>query len=211
MRILFLLFAFLLSCQSEPQVTDPTSVQIVMGRDGQDHERQPIYRLRTPLSWIRRDPLPNDSLKDTKKSLVDFFIHDNDGIIRIAIHNFPSQAIEERIPPSAQIGRWKKQFDTVNASLTQTIPQSFNGYVGLLLSLIGTQNQQEQFLLAWTLQLADQHYRTLANLEPNALQNRADITIKATGPLSLFEKYRDQIVSSARSFELIDEIPQRNL
>ncbi len=206
-------FLWLISCSSGAPSTDAPQAQMeeIKGRD-LDGPRQAVYRLRVPNDWIRRDPLPDESLIDTTKFLCEFLIRDQSETVRIAIHNFPTNTLEQRIPPAAQIARWQRQFDPLYTNLSSTQPQSFSGYSGLLFTGVGLINGVETIVLGWSLLLGQEHYRTLSNTatQSNAAlykQMRADVSIKATGPRALVEKHQAAIVSFARSFELIDEIP----
>lgn len=206
--LIFTLVAlFLGGCQSDS--SPPTaSWQEIQGREQESNGiRTALYRMHIPYNWIRRDPLPTASLADTTLSLCDFFILEEEEKIRIAIHNFPFQAPEDRIPPTAQIARWKRQFDVLFNEASSVIPQAFSGYSGLLFVGAGKKNNTDEMVLAWSLQLAPEHDQSLSLEKPLEKQLRADVTIKASGPQKLMEKYRDEIISSARSFELIEEIP----
>lgn len=178
--------------------------------NGRDH--QPLYRIRAPESWIQRDPLPNESLTDTTKAICEFIIRESDEIIRIAIHNFPSEIIQERIPPEQQVFRWKNQFELLIPESSSTIPQAFSGYSGLLFEGIGILKGKSTMMLSWALQLAPEHYQILVHYSqmPNEKSMRADITIKAVGSLPLMKKHREAIIAMGRSFELIEEIPSRS-
>lgn len=185
-----------------------------MGRD-EGQGRQPVYRVRVPDSWIRHDPLPGDGVVDTTKALCEFILMEGPETIRIAIHNFPSKQLEERIPPEAQVARWQRQFESLEATESQVVPQAFSGYSGLFLTGVGTMQGRPTMVLAWALQLAQEHYRTLTHsiipeIKKNEDQMRSDVTIKAVGPKGLMEKHKREIIAFARSFELIMEIPARS-
>ncbi len=208
--IIFLLVVLAIAGRNY-QDTDPsvsTSVYEINGRN-----REPIYRIRVPNEWIWKTPLPKDSLADTTKALFEVIINDTEGIIRITIHNFPSESLEDRISPLSQVARWEHQFDSLEPNNSYTIPQAFSGYTGLLFHGTGILHEKRSVVLGWALQIAPEHYRTLLRMnEGNALtykQMRGDVTIKAVGPYSLIEKYETAIIAMARSFELIEEIPQR--
>ena len=194
------------SCQQDNKNNPSVHMQEIAGRD-----HTPIYRIRTPDSWIKRDPLPNESLLDTTKAISEFIIRESGETIRITIHNFPSQTIEERIAPQQQVARWKKQFETLFTSSSSTIQQAFSGYNGLLFEGTGIMNGQQIMVLGWALQLPLEHYQTILH---SSLQEkdsmRSDVTIKAVGPLSLMQKHKEAIIAAARSFELIEEIPNRS-
>ncbi len=86
------------------------ALQHIQGRDdGSSLHRDPIYRARVPTTWRRIDPNPAQSNADTTTSIGEFIIDDSDGPLRIAIHNFPADDLNERIPPMAQISRWQNQ------------------------------------------------------------------------------------------------------
>lgn len=173
--------------------------------------RHPIYRARLPKGWITHSPSPSVSLVDTTVPLCEIFIRENGAEIRITIHNFPTDAMEERTPVQAQIQRWKRQFDTIVPSSLALTPQAFSGFSGTLLELIGTIKGESKALLGWSMQIAPEHYRSLSYAFTAAQwlyqkQMRADFTIKAVGDPNLMQQYREEIIAFARSFELIHEI-----
>lgn len=213
MNLLFplVLSILLTACAEAPTPLNP--MQEMQGRDYQG-TRFYVYRARVPQDWIRKDSLKEESLTDTKKSICEFFINTDEGIIRIAIHNFPSDAIEERIPPIAQTARWQRQFEQLQAEESSTLQQAFNGYAGLKFKGIGIIDQKETMMLGWSLQIGKEHYQMLSHSKNPAdhdlyREMRADITIKATGPKELMENHEEEIIAFARSFELIREIPSR--
>ncbi len=172
---------------------------------GRDDSTQPIYRANVPLHWKQNNPLPSHSasalLSDTTVPIAEFTFEG----IRITIHSFPAETLESRVPPIAQINRWKRQFDELYPASVSISPQAFSGYVGLLFEGSGLMKQKETMVMGWSLQLAADHFRTL-NRRMGTLQKRADITIKATGPRDLMAQYQREIIAFARSFELIDEV-----
>lgn len=199
--IIFAALCVATSCSQEKPPSDKkTEWQQISGREN----KTPIYRIKTPSSWLRKDPSPDESLDDTKKSILEFHIPESS--IRITIHNFPSQKLESRIPPAAQIARWKQQFIKLDQSSVLVQSQSFSGYAGLMLDASGNTDGEQTSVIGWSMQLAPEHYRTLTH--PSfPLEVRADITIKATGPKNLMTKHRPEIYAFAQSFELIEEIP----
>lgn len=216
------IFAFALLCvfglngcsnASAKNRKEITELQTIAGRN-EGEGRHPIYRAQAPISWIRHDSLSEDTLTDTTKPLCEFVIMEKDDILRIAIHNFPTDQISERIPPEAQVARWQRQFESLDKIHSLTIPQSFSGYSGLLFIGEGKMHEQNVAVLGWSLQLAPEHYR---NLQQNAThksiflyrQMRSDVTIKAIGPVHLVQKHKQAIIDFARTFELIKEIPSR--
>lgn len=213
-----LLLLLLAGCSTKTTNHPPTlSYQTINGRDnGIPYQRTPVYRVKVPLDWIRQDPEPTESILDSTKALCEFWIVDDSGIdsnnkIRIAIHNFPTERMDQRTPPIAQINRWKRQFTSLASIDTKISPQAFSGYSGMLFEGSGMIKGAQTTVLAWSMQMAPEHYRNI-NLENNPLGNqmRADFTIKASGPTSLLLKHKSAIVAFANSFELIEDIPGRS-
>ncbi|MEI8124314.1 MAG: hypothetical protein WCG42_01000 [Parachlamydiaceae bacterium] len=208
-RVLLCAFALpFVGCSSPSQQT-ATVEQEIKGRD-YEGKRFAVYRVRVPQEWIRRDPLPNESLHDTTKAICEFIIKEDSGIIRIAIHNFASETIDQRIPPSAQIARWQGQFESLSPLESSSTPQSFSGYSGLFFKGVGVLKGEEVMVLGWSLQIAPEHYRMLSRYETKELNKemRADVTIKAVGLKELMEIHQEEIDLFAHSFELIEEIPE---
>ncbi len=190
----FILLSTLLaltSCAHEPQQR-PTWQQIA-GRDD-----SPTYRARVPSTWRRLDI---EAKTDTTTSLCEFFIDAPEGSVRIAVHNFPVDEITDRIPPASQIARWKRQLHLDLPTDAQVIPVSHGGFTGLCLKGCG----EKEAIFAWAMQLAPAHFRCLSG--PQCRQMRGDYTIKVTGPISLLERHQSAIEAFARSFELLEEIP----
>lgn len=220
---MFIFIGLLISgCSTQSPISKITdSYQEICGRDiGSDaSERYPIYRVRVPNEWKRVDPIQNESITDTTKSLCEFIIDgDYDKHIRITVHNFPVDNADQRIPPIAQITRWKRQFTTIDQTSLQVIPQAFAGFSGLLLEATGIVKNEEISLIGWAMQIAPEHYSTLTasmgrptdpilHKNSDIKQMRAEYTIKATGPKDLMAIHRMTIINFARSFELIEEIP----
>jgi hypothetical protein len=212
LRLPFYLLIFCCAgCSSDPEVSALKPMQSITGRS-EESGRFPVYRIPLVQNWVRRDPLPEETLEDTTKPLCDFFIRDNGETLRIAIHNFPSTTFEERIPPSAQIARWQQQLGYIDPANSKIESQAFNGYCGLLF----WGETVDQAVLGWSLQLGLEHYRSLIDFEEREpakrslyRQMRSDVTIKATGPPTMLRKYSKSIITFVRSFELIEEIPTR--
>lgn len=210
MKFLFLLLYLLTSCAKDAPPSS-TTTHYIKGRDV-DNQRIGIYRVKMPNTWIRRDPPPGESIADTTKSLVDFIIYEDGKTIRIAVHNFPTSSLEERIPAKAQVARWEKQFEILYPHDTEITPQCFNGFCGLLFEGSGLLHGEETSVMGWALLIATEHYRALSYPSTDKEkkiypQMRADVTIKATGPNDLMNKHRESIIDFAHSFELISEIP----
>src|SRR5689334_15457445 len=98
----FICLLFLLSGCKRENSTSVTYSPI----NGRSHV--PIYRAVIPLEWMRLDPDKESDNSDTTQAIVEFKIHSDDEVIRVTVHNFPSDNIKDRIPPSAQIARWQK-------------------------------------------------------------------------------------------------------
>jgi len=204
---LFIALCLLSSCSDNASPSHNHEMQVIASRDeGSSLERYALYRIRVPPEWKRVDATAGESLQDTTKSLCEFLIEEGNERIKITIHNFPSHAIDDRIPPMAQISRWKRQFDSIDPTYQMTAPQSFSGYTGFVYEGKGRISDEDIMVMGWTMQLGPDHYRVLSRpLFP--LQMRADITIKVIGPSNLVVRHRDEIFTFARSFELIEEIP----
>lgn len=203
--LLLYLTLFLVSCSSSE--TTFTSWQRFTGRDdGKTLERFFIYRGQVPLSWQRKDALIDESIYDTKIPLTEFQIIEGERNIRLTIHNFPYSSLEHRIPPLAQIERWKRQFESLDPLSIKMEPVSHGGYAGLFIQTKGLVDGVEVALLAWAMQLPPTHFRAFSDSKED-YQRRSDYTIKVTGPVDLIEKHQLEIELFANSFELIDEIP----
>lgn len=205
-----LLLILLQSCSSSTESADNTILQEIKGRE----RTEAVYRAKVPKNWIRRDPLPNADLTDTTQAICEFIIM-NDGMTsRIAIHSFPTDTIEGQIAPEAQVDRWKRQFTSL--APTDYIVNSivYNGYIGLYFKGEGILHDTAKMVLAWSLVIAPEHYRSLlyssgTNQATSYKEMRADITIKAIGQPAHIKRHEEEIIRFAQSFELINEIPLR--
>lgn len=194
----FLLLILLVGCSSAPH-TDLSGShwQEICGRD-----HVPIYHARVADKWLRKDPLPEQSIADTTLALCEFFITGLDKEqIRITVHNFPVEDAQQRIPPEAQVGRWKRQYSDLTEAIV--FPQAHGGFTGLYLQAEGVLANRPTTTLGWAMQAGVDQYTALSS-NP---QMRAEYTIKAVGPPSLMEKHKTAIIAFASSFELIQEIP----
>ena len=205
----------LFSCSSENNnSTQIPAWQVMTGRDwGGDHtQRATIYRARVPNTWLREDPDDESSIQDSTLANCTFSIPSEDQNILITVHSFPYEKIEDRVPPNAQIARWKRQFETVHDPVVMHA-QSHGGFSGLYLEISGEMKHAPTTVLAWAMQLAPEHYRNLmrAGLYTNEVelwqQKASDYTIKAVGAPESILAYKEEIEQFARSFELIDAIP----
>lgn len=210
--LLLLLFLSFFSCSISENQTNESSWENINGRDegSPPFFRQPIYRIFTPITWERINSV-DSSIVDTMLPIVEYRIPNTD--IHITIHNFPSSDVTSRIPPIAQTARWERQFEEIDPASIKLIPQSFSGFVGLRFEAIGLINSKETMIIAWALQLGEEHFHHF--IQPSTLKNlsdiqiRSDVTIKVTGSPHYIKSYASQIDQFARSFELIDEIPVR--
>ncbi len=187
MNLIIGLLLLITGCADQPTATP--SLQMIDGRV----RGLPIYRAEVPHHWHRQDPSAETPLDDTTQPICEFSIDEQ---IRITIHNFPDQ----KIPPTAQVTRWKRQLNFIT---TDTTPVAWGGFAGL--QFYG--EDKNSAVLAWAMQIAPEHYRTLSKPSEKYRQMRADYTIKVTGPTDLIESHRNEIISFANSFELIEAIP----
>lgn len=209
--LLFLPLFFGCGTKKEPPSRQTVLIQ---GRDeGSDPKaRLWVYRASIPADWIYKGPASASSNSDTRLPIGEFLIQDAGEEILIAIHNFPQENSTQRIPPAAQVQRWKGQFTALEHHKSSLLPQSFSGYVGLRFEGTGLFKDRRTTMIGWALQLAPEHFLTLSyprdGLDPPLLkQMRADVTIKVTGPPQSIEKHKGAIDRFVRTFELIHEIP----
>lgn len=201
-RIVFFLWllsaCFLPSCSTQKEARIPW--QTIQGRDRT--VTRPLYRVRAPLDWVRTDPTDQEGLSDTTLPIATFYIQEGAEPIRITIHNFPYTDNKQRIPPEAQVARWKRQQKNTSATSTIT-PVSHGGFHGLFFE--GDQ------VLAWSMKIGDpyeQLFQSRLTQTPFTRALRADYTIKAVGQKDLLEIHRDALIAFARSFEWIEEMPR---
>jgi hypothetical protein len=205
-----ILFLFALSScgQGEPIPLAPSHWQRIHARDeGDPIFRHPLYSAKVPDGWVRLDPSSEESIADTTKSLCEFSITDESKKIRITVHNFPLELNQQRIPPIAQLNRWRGQFERLDPALTMISPQSHGGFVGLFLECQGILQGQPATLLGWSMQLAPEYHQSLEGVAtPLSKHEKADYTIKATGDPDLMREHRQAIIAFANSLELIEEL-----
>lgn len=189
------------ACGSSPETTQAPWLSI-HGRDLAVND--PIYRARVPDGWQRQAPVSEAQREDTMQPICRFIVPDNEGPVEITVHNFPTDSIDERIPPAAQVARWQRQVGARASAADLVQPIAHAGFVGLSYAADG--------VMAWSLQLAKEHYQALSMAPDSRLkqQMRADYTIKATGPEASLARHQREITAFARSFELIEEIPVRD-
>lgn len=204
--ILVLPTLLLFACESEDSYKSEGKEEVIEGRDdGITLNRVPLYRIIRPLHWKKNEFSEGQSYQDTKLPIAEFLIQE-ELTVRITVHNFPPRQNEGKIPPLAQIERWKRQFEEPPPFQSIT-PQSFSGYMGFLYEGRGIIEGENAAVLGWALQIGAEHERILSKHKfPEEM--RADITIKVKGPIEMVERHRPEIVTFARSFELLEEIPR---
>ncbi len=173
-------------CHERPKSSWP--YQEITGRG----EERSLYRVSLSPDWIRQESY--GPRQDTTVPLCEYTLKN----MRLTIHNFPSEEIKTRIPPQAQTARWKRQFSSLNPQSLLSTPHSFSGYVGLKFEATGTLDSREIKMIAWSMQMASEHY---PHCDP---EERADVTIKIVGPIDEVCQYQEEIELLARSFELIE-------
>lgn len=170
-------------------------------RDKGDGLLQPLYRSSVPISWVRQDPI--GSITDTTEANCTFFILEGEEKVKITFHTFPIENDEIRIPPEAQIARWKRQLEKGDPLQLILQPVSQGGFSGLFFEGEGEMKGKQTKVLGWSMKLADEYLRKLKIDSPM----RADFTIKAVGTPLMIDKHRTAIIHFASHFELIDELP----
>ena len=197
----------MVSCSKQDAVQNSV-YQTILGRDGGSNSgaiiRRPVYRAFIPEFWIRKDPSTDESIADTMRPLVEFFIPTSEGEVRLTVYNFPYESLDERIPPAAQIARWRQQSSLEEPLSARETRCAHDGFSGIYL--------EGPELLAWAMQLCPEHFRSLqrpGSLEQRQFlsQLRADYTIKATGSVEAIQRAKNSIELFSNSFQLIQEIP----
>lgn len=197
--LILLLLVFLAACDSVPK--EPYSWKSFEGR----LSGVPIYRAKIPLDWKIVLPEGNEYFYDTKLPICTLEVDD----LLITIHNFPSNRLEERIPPFLQTERWQKQFDSIEPHSLIIQPVAYAGFSGLCFEATGVIKGQKKAVIAYVMQIAKEHYGKLSLNLKNELkhkQMRSDYTIKIVGSPENVQLRKDEIVTFAESFELIEEI-----
>lgn len=180
----------------------------------QDRNSNPTYRMQIPAEWV---PIKQESmvdLSDTREALCTYQLPHPAGNLTLVIHNFPNDQSSEQIPAQAQVNRWLQQFEELDPLATRLEPQSFSGFQGMRVQAAGIKKGKREALLGWGFNLTGQHYRVLSHPKTTFAdtetlrQMRGDITIKVTGPVPAMEHYQEQLLSAAKTFELIEAIPE---
>lgn len=208
-KILFTLLIALTGCSSYPDTAVIHQWQEIAARNDANSLYRPlIYRAMVADNWERIDIDPAFSLSDTTKAVCEYWIQEGGSKIRVTIHTFPINDSSLRVPPTAQIARWKDQFEELNPLLTSISTESHGGFTGLCLEAEGIYQNAQTTMMGWSMQLALEFERPLSlHREPKDQYKLADFTIKAVGETKIVEKYKPDIKCFAQSFELIDELP----
>lgn len=201
LKQLILIVLALSSCASEN--SDSKNRQTFEGRTS----GLPVYQAKIFEDWVPVVKEGEAYTTDTTLPIASFLIG---GDIKLTIHNFPTQFIEERVPTQAQVTRWLKQFEKLNKDSVSITATSHGGFAGVILEASGLMKGEAVAVLAVAMQLATPHYHALSFVpakEKEFREMRSDFTIKAMGPIESLQKKRAEILEFARSFELIKEIP----
>lgn len=174
-RIPFYLI-FLLAACNEPEIPQ-VKKETFSGR----YTKRALYQTEVPLHWQRIEP--EGDLRDTKIPIVSYQIED----ALLTLHTFPYSSFEMRIPPEAQVERWKRQFNNAG-EVTQVAHGGFGGF----------RHEIEGEMIGYAMQLSPVLFKAILDQDI-----RADYTIKCVGPQITLEKYRDEIDDFATNFEWI--------
>lgn len=204
--ILIIGASMLIGCTSAENNTNNYIWQDVPNRDNGNKIRFATYRIKIPSDWKVQLPLDNESIQDTTLPNATFFLSEE---VIMTIHTFPSNSIKERIPVGSQIARWKKQFTTIEPLSVFSSFETRGGFAGIFFEASGTHSKYDKTMsvLAWSMQLDSRHYHTLESLNKNI---QADYTIKTIGPKHIIEQYKEELIMAAKTFELIQAIPEEN-
>lgn len=205
-----ILFLILLFACSSPE-DNSSHRETISGRDnGKTLIRNPLYQVKVPNGWIRVDSDEKESIQDTTKPLATFFIEDQKNKIKVTVHNFPVDSMEERIPPMAQISRWKKQFSQLIPSSESITSHATGGFSGLLYEASGKIEGNPTSLMGFSMQIAPEYFKQPQYEdeleEEQKRQMKGDYTIKVLGPPEMIEFYRHEIITFANSFGLLREL-----
>lgn len=199
---------YLLSCTPS---TPPSSFnwQLIAARNEEPSLDRPfVYRVQVPSHWKCEQSFTDASVTDTKKPICEFYIQEGEEIVRITIHSFPIYSSDQRIPPLAQVMRWRQQFEELNEWTTSLASESYAGFSGMRFEGEGLIRHQPTRVMGWSMSLASAYDKQLSlGKSPLDCYKRADYTIKASGPPALMHKHRAALLAFAHSFELIDELP----
>lgn len=142
------------------------------------------YHAEVPFHWKRINP--SEDLSDSRIPICSYEMEEG----LLTIHMFPYTSIEQRIPPEAQIERWKRQ--TGECGVT---PFSYGGFGGFRL--------ESADMIAYAMQLSPPLFRCCSTSDM-----KADYTLKFVGAV---DKNREEINAFAESFEWIQPLLYENL
>jgi hypothetical protein len=179
--IIFLL-AILSSCSSEDTHSD---LVLLRGRES----ARPIYRAEPPPHWTA---LPESaSIKDSREPIASW----KSGEVLIVFHNFPGDI---KIDPMQQVARWKKQITSIEHE--ELFRVSHGGFGGVSFEAYN----QDKGMIAFAFKLNDLLYQKLT--QQNKVEERADWTLKATGPKDALREIEPELTRFVDSIELIEPI-----
>lgn len=203
---LYLCFIFLTFLVSSCENTPEEQLQIIEVKGRSERARLTpkleTYRMMVPQGWEIEFPPDEDPLLDTTMPLLTLRFGD----VVAVFHNFPAESLEQRIPPIAQVTRWKKQFESLSEPTLQIFPFATSGFTGLQFEAVGIQKNEPIKVLAWSMQLTPELFQRLPE---HASQQKGDWTLKASGPPDQLEMVQEDLFRVARSIELLEELSQR--
>ena len=165
-----------------------------------------IYELVFPKDWTIVSRSRRDFPQDTTLPFFEAKIGDDQNSIRITLHYFPEPLANDKIKPIAQVRRWKTQFSSLDPLKDTIQPVSFNGFQGFKFEASGIQKGEETKVIAFALELGAEHALTLRRTNPQSAA-LASVTIKAVGAPSLIDSHLADIISFAKSFQLVEDLP----
>lgn len=185
MYALIFLLLLLPSCSSDEAQKFPAHPIEIQGRASSI----PLYKAEVPSDWLALPESKN--LEDSREALASW----KTGECLIYFHNFPG---ELRIDPLQQIERWKKQMGPLDSE--EVVIVSHGGFGGFLLEAYS----KDKGVIAYAFKMNDGHYQKLTR--QNRKEERADWTIKATGPKACLEELKPALDHFVESLELIEPI-----
>lgn len=205
MRLLILFLCIAWGCEKS---TTPSYKEVFAYGRGEDSS--PVYRLFIPQDWETL-PLSEQGKVDSREPNLTLLAPIGDKKLPIYFHNFPVANLNERIPPEAQVQRWKEQIPKIVFEKTE--PVSRGGFFGLYAQIEGAKEERAIKTLAVAMQLDPTFARDLSQrhetlIDANALaQTLADYTLKCMGSEEEIEKIKEAFEKIAASIELIEELP----
>ena len=203
-------FCLLASCSSSSSSLSTQWQTFYARDDGKNLERPVVYRAQVPMQWKRLSPPVETSIADTTLPICEFWIEaeDEQDKVRITLHTFPFQDSQTRIPPQAQIARWKQQLTDREEWTTQTQTVSHGGFHGLFFEGEGIMQGKLTKIMGWSMQLASIYLKSLIHSSSSLSQPLlADYTIKVIGSPNKVEQHRADLFAFVQSFECIEELP----